>query len=190
MRPPWWVSTLTASLKASQLLPATPLCLLTPGFRWFHQNASGHSDSSTSCGSQCVHGSVISLPWQPQPQARPAMPFQSVPSPLPASSHHPQSPEEGPPWHRASEMFQNIEILLLSEVKAKRLILYPGPWSCITNPSDYYIFKGKQHKSYPDHGLSHFWILVCPSASDSTFHPLFLRINTPRKVTQLLSLAA
>lgn len=26
-------------------------------------------------------------------------------------------------------MFQNIEILLLSEVKAKRLTRYPGPWT-------------------------------------------------------------
>lgn len=41
--PPWWVSTLTVSLKASQLLPATHLCLLTPGFRWFHQSVSGLS---------------------------------------------------------------------------------------------------------------------------------------------------
>ena len=81
-------------------------------------------------------------------------------------------------------MFQNIEILLLSEVNAKRLTLHLAI-DCIKNPSDHCIFKGKQHKSYPDHCRSHFWNVGCPSASDSTCHPLFLRINTPRKVTQL-----
>ena len=53
-------------------------------------------------------------------------------------------------------MFQNIEILLLSEVKAKRLTLHLAI-DCIKNPSDHCIFKGKQHKSYPDHCRSHFW---------------------------------
>lgn len=42
------------------------------------------------------------------PQARPAMPFESVPSPLPASSHHPQSPEEGPPWTPK----QNVRVIV------------------------------------------------------------------------------
>ena len=62
VRPPWWASTLAMCLKASPLLPATPVCFLTRVLVVSPKHVWSLSHSSTSCGpSASVAADLIAM---------------------------------------------------------------------------------------------------------------------------------
>lgn len=87
--------------------------------------------------------------------------------------------------HRTSGNVSKHRDLTVKEVKAKRLTRYPGPWT--VSQTHLIITSLKENSTNPTWPLpvSLLDLGLSSCTSDSTFHPLFLRINTPRKVAQL-----